>query len=118
MKVMIYRNLTKGCWSVKNLSTNKVVMHMDELFLTDCEFRVSESGRQRVIRERKKYVHAGVRGFLMESNFVFDESCQVRYNPYLNETFVVGDTPVQTSQYAFFRKDGKVFAQTLNIEVL
>ena len=115
MKVMIYRNLTKGCWSVKNLSTNKVVMHMDELFLTDCEFRVSESGRQRVIRERKKYVHAGVRGILCDPHFFFDEPCQVRYNPYKNETFVTDDNlPVKTSKYAFFRNDGKVFAQNLN----
>lgn len=92
-------------------------MHLDELLLRDCEFRVSEKGRQRVLRERKKYVHAGVRGYLSEMNLTLDDCAQVRYNPYHNETFVVGETPVQTSKYAFFRKDGKVFAQNLNIEI-
>ena len=109
-RVMIYRNLTKNCWSVKCLLTNRVILHLDMVCLTNCEFRVSKKGRERVLREKKKYVHAGVYGYLYgESNAA--SFVQVGYNPYKNETFVDKDgNPVHTSDCLIMYKDGKVFA--------
>jgi hypothetical protein len=68
MKVYVYYNLHKKCWSIKALSGSskgRVVAHADAVELMDCEFRVSEAGRQRVIREKRKNVHAGVAGTLV-----------------------------------------------------
>jgi hypothetical protein len=65
MKAFVYFNLHSGLWSVKALDgflKGKVVGHAERIRLKDCEFKVSEAGRQRVLRERCKNVHAGVVG--------------------------------------------------------
>lgn len=55
-KYYIYKNLTKGCWSVRY--KGKVIAHADNILAEGVEFRVNEKGRDRVRREGKKYVHA------------------------------------------------------------
>lgn len=65
MKAFVYYNLHTGLWSVKALDGDlkgKVVGHAERIRLKNCEFRVSEAGRQRVLSERRKNVHAGVVG--------------------------------------------------------
>lgn len=67
MLVDVYRNLTKGCFSVKCADgpyAGKVIAHAESVWLDDPMFRIVESGRQRVLMEQKKYVHAYVRGDL------------------------------------------------------
>lgn len=67
MRVFVYYNLRKHLWSIKALdgpSKGRVVAHADKVLVRDATFRVSEAGRQRVIRERRKNVHAGVVGHL------------------------------------------------------
>lgn len=87
---MAYRNLHKACWSVKSLKTGRVLAHLDEVFISDALFRVSEAGRQRVIRERAKNVHAGVVGVvsLPPGGGEFAPRGRVRYNPYQAATFL------------------------------
>jgi len=89
-RVMAYRNLHKGCWSVKSLKTGRVLAHLDEVFISDALFRVSEAGRQRVIRERSKNVHAGVVGVVSAppGGGEFAPRTRVRYNPYQAATFI------------------------------
>lgn len=89
-RVMAYRNLHKGCWSLKELRTGRVVAHLDEVFISDALFRVSEAGRQRVLRERAKNVHAGVVGVVSPppGGGVFASRTGVRYNPYQAATFL------------------------------
>lgn len=67
MLVDVYRNLHNGLYSIKARSGNfkgLVVAHARQVWLDDVEFVVSEAGRARVLHERKKYVHAFVRGTL------------------------------------------------------
>ncbi len=90
-KVFVYWNLRKHLWSVRDESTKRVIAHTSEVFLKNCTFVVSEKGRQRVIREKSKNVHAGVRGeldFHSELNIQDFENFKVTYNPYLFNTFV------------------------------
>ena len=71
MKVDVYKNLRNGMFSIKARSgqyKGLVVAHARQVWLDDVEFVVSKSGRDRVLREKKKYVHAFVRGTL--SSFV------------------------------------------------
>lgn len=63
----VYRNLNDKCWSVKALegpNKGRVVLHARYVAISgaDGEFRVSEAGRQRVLRTQRKNVHAGVVG--------------------------------------------------------
>lgn len=65
MRVFVYRNLKKGCWSIKALEgtdKGKVVAHVKHLSMYNVEFNVNQKGRLRTVREGKKYVHAGVVG--------------------------------------------------------
>lgn len=85
MKVFVYYNLHKKVWSVKALEgerKGRVIRHALELKLKDVIFKVSEAGRQRVLTEKRKNVHAGVVGYLTDEAFFWDKPKVVTYNPY------------------------------------
>lgn len=68
MKVFMYWNLRRQCWSLRAEDgplSGRVVAHAAAVELKGCRFKVSEAGRQRVLRERCKNVHAGVVGDLV-----------------------------------------------------
>lgn len=106
LKVFVYFNLHRKCWSLKAMEgprKGRVIGHCSTLALDGVTFKVSEAGRQRVLRERKKNVHAGVVGWLRED--VPTPSVwwkQAYYNPYKVETFVTKDsgTPVKHAKQA------------------
>lgn len=89
-RLYIYWNLHKKTWSVRQ--SGKIVGHSDLIFLKDCRFLVGKAGRERVRREKKKNVHAGVSGYLaMNAEFhrqQVDRDCWVTYNPYKHDTFI------------------------------
>ena len=64
----VYRNLHNGLFSVQQKQGNRwlVVGHVSEIVLRDVTFEVNENGRQRVLREQKKYVHAYVCGYVCQ----------------------------------------------------
>lgn len=70
MLVDVYLNLNRpGQLSVRaaeGVSKGRVVGYTPAIELADCAFRVSEAGRQRVIREQCKNVHATVRGRIVQ----------------------------------------------------
>jgi hypothetical protein len=112
MKVFVYFNLHRKCFSIKALEgpdKGRVVAHRDGVLLFDGTFKVSEAGRQRVLRERKKNVHAGVVGRWHETiqgtdittiNPVTINAGPVTYNPYKYDTFVhlYGEYPIKTGR--------------------
>ena len=92
-RLYVYWNLHKKTWSVRQ--SGKIVGHSDLVFLKDCRFLVGKAGQERVRREGKKNVHAGVSGYLAMNaefyNAVYhntDRDCFVMYNPYKHDTFV------------------------------
>lgn len=50
-----YWNLHRKCYSVRSPKTRRVLGHSHRLVLGDVTFRVSEAGRQRVLRERPRF---------------------------------------------------------------
>lgn len=69
LKVFVYWNLNKDCWSVKALSgtrKGKVIYHAEQVRVSNPVGKVSEAGRQRVLREKRKNVHAGIVGELTD----------------------------------------------------
>jgi hypothetical protein len=94
MRVFVYFNLHRKLWSVKALSgpmRGRVIAHRDTLALSDCTFKVSEAGRQRVLREQRKNVHAGVVGYLSDATPA-PRVIPVTYNPYKSATFTCKNT--------------------------
>jgi len=107
MKVFVYFNLHKKCFSVKALEgmmKGRVIAHRDSLHLQDVTFKVSEKGRQRVIRERRKNVHAGVVGNWNDLCYTEHlEGKELTYDPYKYDSFVEKDTldPRWYAEYAY-----------------
>jgi hypothetical protein len=108
-KVFIYWNLHKQLWSVKDTKTQKVIGHAESVMLTDCTFKVSEAGRQRVLREKRKNVHAGVVGTL--TGVVPRGTGDVAYyNPYKQDCFTVNGKRIDNSPVVRFYPDRTVVA--------
>ena len=87
MKVKVYKNLTKNTWSIQDYKTRKVIGYSENIRLEDAKFVVSKSGRQRVLREGKKYVHAFVVGELVDTWKLTESFEEVRYNPHIFDAF-------------------------------
>lgn len=132
MRVFCYFNLHKKCFSVKaleGLHKGRVIHHASEALLHDVTFRVSEAGRQKVLAERRKNVHAGVVGQLvrlvpfpsgmptvsqgLESSLLrgaelaafMAEAEPISYNPYLQGSFyrLPSKQPVLSAQDCWLR---------------
>lgn len=100
MKVFVYFNLHRKCFSIKALegdNKGRVIAHADKVYLSDATFKVSQAGRERVIREKRKNVHAGVVGHWEKDFQSFNDVSvdllreigkPITYNPYKYETFV------------------------------
>jgi len=105
MRVEVYFNLHKHTWSVRSAKTGRVILHTDKVHINKPTFVVRKSGRDRVLREGKKNVHAFVRGDITvfdDFNPDYLDYTLVSYNPYKFDTFVdVCDvTPVRTAKRA------------------
>lgn len=108
MKVRIYYNLRLQLLSMqaKVQGSWKVVKHCEAVSLTDVTFKVSEAGRQRVIKNKRKNVHAYICG-------TFDEGAAlskqgewmdlITYNPYKLEKFYDGEKYVDKADKVFVK---------------
>ena len=111
LKCFVYFNLHRKVWSIKALegpNKGRVIAHSTVVEMSDCTFKVSEAGRQRVLAEKRKNVHAGIVGVvrtILENthgivrgglraeahNVVYGAHptySPVTYNPYKNSTIV------------------------------
>lgn len=117
-RVFVYFNLIKKLWSVRSMETRRVIGHADTLVLRDGTFRVSEAGRQRVLENRRKNVHAGVVGELQavhasqveplkEAQGLVNEE-RISYNPYKAGVFVTAQDrrPVEKADWVVFDAQG------------
>ena len=92
-KVFVYKNLHKDCWSIKQGGLVKA--HAHDILLYETSFKVNRAGREKVIKEKRKNVHAGVVGYLdhpIPEYATWDEGTvdltEVTYNPYKYKSFV------------------------------
>jgi hypothetical protein len=110
MKVFVYYNLRKHVWSVKALEgpdKGRVIAHNRYVILRNAYGKVSQAGRERVLREKRKNVHAGIVG---EMDFgtavgIPQTLYKVTYNPYKYDSFVYAGSEEpwkDTADLAFF----------------
>lgn len=127
MRVQVYRNLNNGLISIQDLSTGLVLGHAYAVDLEEATFIVREAGRQQVLKEKRKNVHAFVRGKVISIQnfqpykgrslkvtrlsdvFFFDQDLQgsdvwatttkVSYNPYKAPHFVTPEGDEVKSAY-------------------
>ena len=99
-KVEVYRNLHKDCWSVRQRGI--VRFHCSRINLKNCKFIVQPAGHAKDVREKKKNVHAFVRGHLCDEAEDIQVFCwdDIYYNPYKAGSFVdFEDHPVHTADF-------------------
>lgn len=116
-RAYIYRNLTKNCFSVK--FRGKVVEHFTRPVIFVGRFIVNESGRERVRREGKKYVHAFASPFsydgpdtleaFIESEWEGFEKREVTYNPYKYDSFVYVDNGLPATSNIIVMEYPKIY---------
>jgi len=88
MRVEVYWNLHKSCFSVRSCKTGKVIDHTDYVCIRDAAFVVQPAGNKRVKKEGKKNVHAFVRGQHTTDEGVDNLPNTAYYNPYHMSTFI------------------------------
>ena len=88
MRVEVYFNLHKQVFSVRSARSGRVILHTDKVHINQPQFVVREGGRQRVLKERKKNVHAFVRGYATRHDDDPESPTDVVYNPYKYDSFV------------------------------
>lgn len=86
LRVKVYFNLRKKCFSIQY--KGRVIGHSDKLCLENVEFKVSEAGRQRVLKSKRKNVHAFIIGNYSEIGWS-DYGYKVSYNPYESSSFLL-----------------------------
>lgn len=114
MKVRVYYNLHKHVYSVQHYIKGKgwrLYKHLNKVYLEDVEFKVYEIGRQRVLQEKRKNVHAYVIGTLKDFKRIND-ICTVTYNPYYTSSFIIkaNKAPVKNAKAALLTKGRKIYA--------
>ena len=111
----LYRNLHKGCFSVQEYIKGKgyrVVDHIEDGYLIyNCTFKVYESGRQKVLRDLQKNVHAYVQfDNYAKMDIVSKTKEQPYYNPYKVDSFVSSTTQEKlTEQYNVVVKQNQLY---------
>ena len=131
--IRAYRNLHTGQISLLDKLSGLVVGHCDAVRLVPyynqdaVQCIVNQAGRERVLRERKKYVHAYVEGCIERiAGYVsyknrayvgvrvvpYEEpfNDHITYNPYKAPTFTDTRTgePVTALEHAFICSDGSI----------
>jgi hypothetical protein len=108
MKREIYWNLHHRIWSVRK-PHGRVTSHARHVIIYDPKFVVQPAGRAKVLKERKKNVHAFVRGLFHAATHMEiptgicasyarhvtlpnNQCVQVTYNPYRADHFTICGT--------------------------
>lgn len=133
MKVRVYRNLNKagpnvGCWSVKSHQREnfgRVILHCSDVILQGAKPRVSEKGRQRVLRDKCKNVHAYIEGYLvaatvLEERYFVDATTKVPSNGPLCPGVEEGEIEISYNPYLgpnFFEKESNLIVPNTRAEI-
>ncbi len=109
-KLRVYRNLHKKCLSVQHKTDKgwRLLKHVESIRLKSPSYIVSQAGRDRVLREKRKNVHAVVEGYEIDS-FPKDKTewKKVLYNPYISSNFFYADEPHRHPVCTFYAKIDK-----------
>jgi hypothetical protein len=88
-KVFVYKNLHKGCWSIKQGGLVKAHSTGEDIVIRGAMMKVNRKGREKVIREKRKNVHAGIVGHLAKKDewLTWINPVEISYNPYRAPNF-------------------------------
>ena len=122
LRVEVYWNLNKRCWSIRHCHGNLIAdgPHRSTVAMADVLWNVQPGGQERVRSEKRKNVHAVGRGWLLDDN-CYDlmmtgqqsrsaDASKIVYDPYTMDSFQTVDDPrpVYSSEkvYLHITRDG------------
>ena len=116
----VYRNLHRGNFSIQSYVQEKkgyrVTDRASTAILEDCNFRIYEAGRQKVIREKRKNVHAYVEPISyrhIKGDVDVTNLREIYYNPYDYDSFIYKDTQEKVSKrVTILAHDNKLYDVT------
>lgn len=125
MRIKAYRNLNDG--SISLVNKGLVVGHAQKVVMSDAKFTVNERGRQRVLKDKQKNVHAYVIGELVEvegflpykgreididhdTKISSHEGVKVYYNPYKTDSFMAEDDKIKEAAKVYIASSGEMIA--------
>ena len=117
-RVEVYRNLHKNCFSVRSLEGDDkglVIAHVQSISLENVKFVVQPAGRKRVLKDKRKNVHAFLRGTIT-CNGTLETNLSVEYDPYLNEGFIANNKIIKKASLArlsFDNGHSKILASSI-----
>ena len=115
--VFIHRNLNRPpYYSIKaGKSGGPVIGYDTDIHLKDVIFKVQKGGQERVRKEKRKNVHAGVVGKIIDSggDYNTDGWVLTTYNPYEHDTFVEYETekPIYRAKEAVLKNEREVWVK-------
>ena len=109
--VHVYRNLHKKCYSIRE--KGRVVAHREIVLIEGAKFVVQPAGHAKVLREKRKNVHAYVKGKWTvlgpgRAEWHMKHAKQVRYNPYQMDCFFYSEDhePIYAAHTALLTPKG------------
>ena len=115
--VFIHRNLNRPpYYSIKaGKSGGPVIGYDTDIHLKDVQFKVQKGGMNRVRKEKRKNVHAGVVGKIISSGGEYntDGWVLITYNPYKHDSFVEYETeePIFKADEVILKNEREVWAK-------
>ena len=106
-KVEVHYNLHEGGFSITSVKSGLVVARAPYVNLVDVRTRVRQSGRERVIKEQSKNVHAHIIGYFTSSNLDMINANRMTYDPYKYDSFVDKDTKEKVLEAKYVKCIGK-----------
>lgn len=113
--VEVYRNLHNNLFSIRDKESGLVLAHGNKIVLFHCKFIVKDSGRLKVIKEKRKNVHAWVEGVYIGTlkSDLGNVDNIAYYDPYKTESFIDALTGEKlTEKGAVIMSDGKVITHS------
>jgi len=114
MEIKVYYNRHKRCLSIQEKVDGawRVVRHAEQCIVKNAKFKVSEAGRQRVLKEQRKNVHAVILGEnLGQIAYSSVPKASVSYNPYKAKTFVdEHNNPIHEAEIVVIRGNKNGYA--------
>ena len=101
--VKVYWNLHRHLYSVQQ--NGLVVGHTECIALNDVTFKVSQAGRNRVLNEKRKNVHAFIIGTIVPRGTAGET--RITYNPYKYSTFVSRENELPIFKAASVTLEGR-----------
>ena len=104
MKVAVYWNVHKKTFSIQSREKEtygRVIRHANSVVINSPKFVIRQAGREKVLKEGSKNVHAFVKGILewaSDKEYRLKGGRKVTYNPYKYNSFVIADTKEQVAE--------------------